>query len=42
MTGLFACKCGKQQWVPMPNTYTMTAPRCCGRAMQFTGTWRGE
>jgi len=42
MTGLFVCLCGKQQWVPLPNAYTMAYPQCCGRAMQFTGMWRGE
>jgi hypothetical protein len=41
MTGLFACLCGKQQWVPLPNTYTMVVPQCCGRTMEFTGIWRG-
>jgi hypothetical protein len=26
--------------VPLPSAYTMTAPRCCGRTMKFTGIWR--
>ena len=42
MTGLFTCLCGKQKWIPMPVSYTLTFPQCCGRAMHFTGIWRNH